>query len=119
MLGSIRDTGRLMRWLLMVAAAAVLAGHLRSDTSEAQTCGTEYTIRDGETLAQIAGRVYGNPTQWTVIFYANQDRLGGNMSLLVPGLSIRLPCIGAGQGPAAAVPPPVSPPPASQAAAEP
>jgi len=27
-------------------------------------------------LVWFAGRVYGNPTQWTVIFYANQDRLG-------------------------------------------
>ena len=44
----------------------------------AQTCGTDYTIREGETLAQIAARVYGNPAQWTIIFYANQDRLGTN-----------------------------------------
>src|SRR5262245_64780730 len=112
MLWSMRGTGTPMRWLLMVAAAVVLAGHLRSDTAEAQTCGTEYTIKDGETLAQIAGRVYGNPTQWTVIFYANQDRLGGNMSVLVPGLSIRLPCIGtdkSGQAPVTLPPSAVAP----------
>src|SRR5262245_31387728 len=94
MLGSIRSTGGLVRWLAAAAALAVVATHMPPDGADAQTCGTEYTIKDGETLAQIAGRVYGNPTQWTVIFYANQDRLGGNMSLLVPGLSIRLPCIG-------------------------
>jgi polar amino acid transport system substrate-binding protein len=97
---------------------AIAATHLPTDTADAQTCGTEYTIRDGETLAQIAGRVYGNPTQWTVIFYANQDRLGGNMSLLVPGLSIRLPCIGTGQS--SQSPPTVAPPPGtSQAGAVP
>lgn len=108
MLGSILGTGRLVGWLAMAAAVAIVAGHLSSDTADAQACGTEYTIKDGETLAQIAGRVYGNPTQWTVIFYANQDRLGGNMSLLVPGLSIRLPCIGGAQSqaPAAATLPP-------------
>ena len=60
----------------------------------AQNCGAEYTIKEGETLGQIAGRVYGNPSQWTVIFYSNQDRLGSNATLLQPGLSIRLPCIG-------------------------
>ncbi len=60
----------------------------------AQTCGTDYAIKDGETLAQIAARTYGNPSQWTIIFYANQDRLGPNGSLLTPGLAIRLPCIG-------------------------
>jgi polar amino acid transport system substrate-binding protein len=32
-----------------------------------------------------------------VIFYANQDRLGTNVSLLVPGFTLRLPCIGGAQ----------------------
>src|SRR5215471_9739974 len=68
-------------------------------SSIAQTCGTDYTIKEGETLAQIAARAYGNPAQWTVIFYANQDRLGSNVSLLVPGLELRLPCIGGVQQP--------------------
>jgi polar amino acid transport system substrate-binding protein len=80
--------------LPMLLVAAVAAGSSLSDTAAAQTCGTEYKIKEGETLAQIAARVYGNPTQWTVIFYANQDRLGANASLLVPGLAIALPCIG-------------------------
>jgi polar amino acid transport system substrate-binding protein len=116
MLGLERSTGGLGRWLAAAAVIAVVATHLPPVTADAQTCGTEYTIKDGETLAQIAGRVYGNPTQWTVIFYANQDRLGGNMSLLVPGLSIRLPCIGSGQsgqapaGPPGKVTSPSSPP---------
>src|SRR5262245_46619916 len=79
--------------LLTICAAAV--GVLRP--ADAQTCGTEYTIKEGETLAQIASRVYGNPSQWTVIFYANQDRLGDNVSMLVPGLALRLPCIGGAQ----------------------
>lgn len=67
------------------------------NTAIAQACGTDYTIKEGDTLAQIAARVYGNPAQWTVIFYANQDRLGANVSLLVPGLALRLPCIGGAQ----------------------
>ena len=77
--------------ILSVVAVVVV---LRSTVAVAQTCGTDYTIKEGETLAQIAARVYGNPAQWTVIFYANQDRLGTNVSLLVPGLALRLPCIG-------------------------
>jgi polar amino acid transport system substrate-binding protein len=88
--------------LVMLAVVASGAGILRSDIAAAQTCGTEHTIKEGETLAQIAARVYGNPTQWTVIFYANQDRLGGNISMLTPGLSLRLPCIGGAQPPAPA-----------------
>src|SRR5260221_11933098 len=84
---------RAWRVLPMLLAVSV-AGSLLSHMAVAQTCGAEYKIKEGETLAQIAARVYGNPTQWTVIFYANQDRLGTNASLLVPGLAIALPCIG-------------------------
>jgi len=65
--------------------------------ASAQDCGGDYTIREGETLADIAQRVYGSRSQWTAIFYANQDRLGTNATLLVPGLAIKLPCIGGQQ----------------------
>lgn len=80
--------------VLVLAILAFPLGMAWSSNSIAQTCGTDYTIKEGETLAQIAARIYGNPAQWTVIFYANQDRLGTNESLLVPGLALRLPCIG-------------------------
>jgi polar amino acid transport system substrate-binding protein len=109
-----------VRWLtsllMILGFVAAVAGILRPGTVDAQTCGTEHTVKEGETLAQIAARAYGNPTQWTVIFYANQDRLGGNISLLVPGLSLRLPCIG-GQAPAAAATTPAAPAAAPTAAA--
>jgi polar amino acid transport system substrate-binding protein len=96
--------GPLKQELLLAAALAVAvplwAG---GGPAGAQTCGSEYAIKEGESLAQIAARAYGNPAQWTVIFYANQDRLGTNASLLVPGLALRLPCIGgAGTAPAGA-----------------
>jgi polar amino acid transport system substrate-binding protein len=121
MLGSIDSTTWLRRLLAMLVCAVGVAAALRSDMAGAQTCGSEHTVKEGETLAQIAARVYGNPTQWTVIFYANQDRLGGNISMLVPGLSLRLPCIGGTRPAAAATPAAPSPagagaPPASEPA---
>ncbi|MEZ5776575.1 MAG: transporter substrate-binding domain-containing protein [Hyphomicrobiaceae bacterium] len=76
-------------WL---AVAMFLAGP--SLPAAAQSCGTDYTIKEGDSLAKIATAAYGKASQWTVIFYANQDRLGANSSLLVPGLSIRIPCVG-------------------------
>jgi polar amino acid transport system substrate-binding protein len=103
MLRSHRGTGWL-RCLPATLAIFAAVGVLRADFATAQTCGTDYTIKEGETLAQIAARVYGNPAQWTVIFYANQDRLGDNVSMLVPGLALRLPCIG-GMQPPTALPP--------------
>ncbi|HKJ61411.1 MAG TPA: transporter substrate-binding domain-containing protein, partial [Hyphomicrobiales bacterium] len=62
-------------------------------------CGSDYVIQEGETLAGIAQRVYGDSSQWSLIFYANQDRLGSNMTLLVPGQAIRIPCIAPAQRP--------------------
>ncbi|HEY1246650.1 MAG TPA: hypothetical protein VGF29_17635, partial [Hyphomicrobiaceae bacterium] len=116
MLGSIDSTAWLKRLLTMLVCAAGVAAALRPDVAGAQTCGTEHTVKEGETLAQIAARVYGNPTQWTVIFYANQDRLGGNISMLVPGLSLRLPCIGGTRAAPAAAATPAAPGPAGAGA---
>ena len=103
--------------IVAVAAGAALG---TPAASLAQTCGQEYTIQEGDSLAKIATKVYGRSSQWTFIFYANQDRVGGGQSLLVPGLSIRIPCLeGAGpklpdiatteaQAPTPPAPPPMS-----------
>ncbi len=88
---------------LVLAGLAFLTGLCASGTAKAQTCGTDYNVKEGELLGDIAARVYGNSSQWTLIFYANQDRMGANASMLVPGLAIRIPCVG-GQQPAAAAP---------------
>jgi polar amino acid transport system substrate-binding protein len=94
-----------------IARGCVLAVStmLGQGAASAQTCGSEYTVRDGDTLSSVAARAYGNPAQWTLIFYANQDRLGANVSLLVPGLAIRIPCPGGTSGAAA----PATTPPAT------
>ena len=97
MIRTISDGNSFRRRLLLVIVVLAFIGVMRPIASQAQTCGTDYTIKEGETLAQIAARVYGNPAQWTIIFYANQDRLGTNVSLLVPGFTLRIPCVGGGQ----------------------
>ena len=89
---------------------AFATGFLGAQTSAtAQTCGSDYTIKQGESLADIAARAYGSASQWTLIFYANQDRMGANASLLVPGLNVRIPCL-AGQQPSPAPAAPATPP---------
>jgi len=78
----------------MCGLAFVLAATcLQICSATAQTCGSDYILKEGDTLAQIATRVYGDPAQWTIILYANQDRLGANESLLVPGFALKLPCV--------------------------
>lgn len=103
--------------IVSLAAAFWLAA---SAAAMAQTCGQDYTIQDGDSLAKIAAKVYGKSSQWTTIFYANQDRFGSGQSLLVPGLAIRIPCLGGSapklpeaatteaQAPVAPSPPPLS-----------
>ena len=92
---------------LRVALAGMMLAWLYSVPASAQVCGSDYVIKAGETLADIAQRVYGNRGQWTAIFYSNQDRLGANATLLVPGLAIKIPCIGPAQN--AATPAAVAP----------
>jgi polar amino acid transport system substrate-binding protein len=101
----------------MLAAVAFSLALCGPETApRAQTCGTDYTIKEGESLTDIAARVYGSSQQWTLIFYANQDRMGTSASMLVPGLSIRIPCV-SGQEPATPQAPPVATPPEPSAAA--
>lgn len=76
-------------WVALVGA---------ENPAQAQACDSEYVIKENENLRDIARRAYGDPQQWSVIFYANTDRLGTNTTLLMPGLSIRIPCVGAKQG---------------------
>ena len=78
---------------ILSTAGLALALLLPASAANAQTCGADYTVLDGDSLAKIATRAYGKATQWTIIFYANQDRLGSGNSLLVPGLAIRIPCL--------------------------
>jgi hypothetical protein len=39
----------------------------------AQNCGSDYTIKEDESLADISRRVYGSPSQWIAALYAFGD----------------------------------------------
>ncbi|MGH6816924.1 MAG: hypothetical protein ACREC6_14595 [Hyphomicrobiaceae bacterium] len=82
-----------MKTMLLVGLV-FLSGVVVSRPVPAQTCGSDYALKEGDSLARIALKVYGSVSQWTIVFYANQDRLGSNASLMVPGLAIRIPCLG-------------------------
>ncbi len=97
-------SGATVSWLL--AAAIAGAALIVPARLSAQTCGTNYALKPGDTLADIARTVYGSASQWSVIYYANQDRLGDNTTLLVPGLSLKIPCLAGQAKPAAATPAP-------------
>lgn len=67
--------------------------------SQAQTCGSDYVVVEGDTLDKIAMAAYGKASKWKLIFYANQDVLQGKASLVTIGTKIRIPCIGGTQKP--------------------
>jgi len=58
------------------------------------TPGTEpadtYTVREGDTLAKIAKRVFGDPAKWERIYDVNRD-LVHDPDHLEPGLTLRIP----------------------------
>lgn len=105
-----KQTMRRELFTAAIAAASAMLALVAPLPAAAQTCGKDYTLKKGDTLADIARVVYGNASQWSVIYYANQDRLGDNTTLLMPGLAIKIPCIGAQpQGKPVALPTPETP----------
>ena len=77
-----------------------------------------YTVRSGDTLSAIAGKVYHDPGAWPVLYWANRDKIRWADSvtvgevLTVPAKPARIPAAPSQLGPAAA-------PVAEQASAEP
>ena len=85
---------RLNKFAGRLFAAALLSGAVWTDgqAAQAQTCGSDYTFKEGESLIDVAARVYGSPSQWSLIFYANYNRIGANAFMLAPGFRLRIPC---------------------------
>lgn len=53
--------------------------------------GTEYTVVSGDSLWKIAERAYGDGSQWTTIYEANQDIIGDNPNIIHPGQEFVIP----------------------------
>jgi hypothetical protein len=58
-----------------------------------------YTVRAGDTLAAIAGKVYHDPDAWPVIYWANRDKIrwadsvGVGQVLTIPVKPARIPAV--------------------------
>ena len=70
-----------------------------------------YTVRAGDTLSTIAGKVYHDPGAWPVLYWANRDKIRWANSvdagevLTVPVKPARIPAAPSQLGPAAEVAP--------------
>jgi len=57
---------------------------------------TRYRIKSGDTLWNIAGAIYGDPTLWRRIYDANRDRVSDPDSI-APGHVLLIPSAAAGR----------------------
>jgi len=70
----------------------------------------KYTVRSGDSLSAIAGRVYHNPDAWPVLYWANHSQIrwaniiNAGQVLKVPAKPAKIPSAPAELGPAAPAP---------------
>ncbi len=58
-----------------------------------EDCGRTYVLQEGDTLLSIAQNYYGDHSKWSVVYYANEEALGGNLVDLPQGVALNVPCI--------------------------
>lgn len=96
----------MLRFVLGLVAAGLLSialigspipSFLSADAGSG--CGTAYTIQRGDTLTEIAERVYGKSARYQEIFDANRDRLK-DPARITGGDTIFLPCLDTAGAPA-------------------
>lgn len=80
------------RFRLLSAVLALGAGLLPISAS-AQSCGETYTVRSGDTLSEIAQRVYGDAQRWSEIHThgSNFEVIGQNANRINIGDRIAIP----------------------------
>ena len=85
----------------------------------------KYTVRSGDTLSTIAGRVYHNPGTWPVLYWANHSQIRwaneitAGQVLQVPAKPAKIPGAPGQLGPAPVVAPAPAPAPAAATSASP
>ncbi|MCH2163383.1 MAG: transporter substrate-binding domain-containing protein [Marinovum sp.] len=75
----------LRRFVISLLATVGLA------TTAAANCGGERIVQAGDTILGLAAEAYGDPEKWTLIYYANQNKLTGNFAIAV-GTRLMIPC---------------------------
>ncbi len=65
---------------------------LVAGSAVAQQCGETYAIQPGETLSEIADRVYGSVLRFDLIHEANIDVIGPDPARVEQGTPLFLPC---------------------------
>jgi len=66
---------------------------LLAQPAAAQTCGGTYTVKPGDSLSEIADRLYKNASMWTAIHSNNLEAIGESVNTIRVGMKLSLSCI--------------------------
>ena len=97
---------------LLAAIHPVAAQQPAATAKAAASRPAKYTVRSGDTLSAIAGKVYHDPDAWTVLYWANRDKIrwansvDAGQVLTVPVKPGRIPAAPSQLGPTPAPVPP-------------
>ncbi len=64
---------------------------LKSDAPPQSAGKKTYTVQPGDSLSRLAQSFYGNANDWSKIYDANRQTIGGNPNLIRPGQSLVIP----------------------------
>jgi len=56
-------------------------------------CTQEHVLKPGENLLSVAQQYYGDRSRWSVIYYANEEALSGNLIDVPSGIRLNIPCL--------------------------
>jgi LysM repeat protein len=93
---------------LLAAIHPIAKQHSATAHKAAASRPAKYTVRPGDTLSAIAGKVYHDPGAWTVLYWANRDKIrwansvDAGQVLTVPVKPGRIPAAPSQLGPAPA-----------------
>ncbi len=73
------------------SAGASSAASKSSSSTQTGSGASTYTVASGDTLSQIAIKVYGSNKYWKVIHEANKDVIGSDPGSLKVGLTLKIP----------------------------
>lgn len=75
------------------AAALAVAFATTGTSAAAQTCGQTYAVQTGDSLSEIAKRVYDDASAFQIIYSANSAAIGPNPGIISVGLPLDIPCL--------------------------
>jgi polar amino acid transport system substrate-binding protein len=56
-------------------------------------CDVEHVLQSGDTLLSVAETYYGDRSRWSMIYYANEVALSGNLVDVPAGIRLSIPCL--------------------------